>query len=187
LYDEKASYSWWRKNGNNYLAGNQVKQIQRAGEFGFTLIELLISMSVVIVLTTLGVPSVLNLIRDARLSAQADLFSTALSTARIEAIKQRKDFSVCPSNSGATACSTSAADWANGLLIWDGAAVFKVLPVASSTTITSAAASVVFRGTLGSATAAASFTVCASGRKQQQVDVTLSGHVMKRINTTTCS
>ena len=166
-----------------------MKQIQRAGEFGFTLIELLISMSVVIVLTTLGVPSVLNLIRDARLSAQADLFSTALSTARIEAIKQRKDFSVCPSNSGATGCSTSAADWANGLLIWDvnGAAVFKVLPIASSTTITSVATSVVFRGTLGSATAAASFTVCASGRKQQQVDVTLSGHVMKRINTTTCS
>lgn len=154
---------------------------------GFTLIELILSLTVVIVLTTLGVPSVLNLIRDARLSAQADLFSSALSTARIEAIKQRKDFTVCPSNTSANACSTSAADWANGLLISDGAAIFKVVPIASSTTITSAATSVVFRGTLGSATAAASFTVCASGRKQQQVDVTLSGHVMKRINTTTCS
>lgn len=164
-----------------------MKQFHHSGESGFTLIELILSLTVVIVLTTLGVPSVLNLIRDARLSAQADLFSTTLSTARIEAIKQRKDFTVCPSNSAATACSTSATDWSNGLLIWDGAAIFKVVPVASSTTITSAATSVVFRGTLGSATAAASFTVCASGRKQQQVDVTLSGHVMKRINTTTCS
>lgn len=156
-------------------------------EFGFTLIELILSLTVVIVLTTLGVPSVLNLIRDARLSAQADLFSSALSTARIEAIKQRKDFTVCPSNTGASACSASAADWAKGLLIMDSATVIKVVPIADSTTITSAATSVVFRGTLGSATAAASFTVCASGRKQQQVDVTLSGHVMKRINTTTCS
>ncbi|QRM18027.1 hypothetical protein GBK02_00780 [Dechloromonas sp. TW-R-39-2] len=162
-----------------------MKPVYRSGEVGFTLIELIISITVLIMLAMLGVPSLLNLIRDARLSAQADLFSTALSTARIEAIKQRKDFKVCPSNSGATACSTSASDWGKGLLIWDGAAIFKVVPIADSTTIASAATEVMFRGTLGSATAAASFTICASGRKQQQVDVTLSGHVMKRINTAT--
>lgn len=156
-------------------------------ESGFTLIELIITLSVLILLTTLGVPSMLNLIRDARLSAQADLLASTLSTARIEAIKQRKDFTVCPTNTGASDCSGSAADWSKGLLIRDSGGVTKIVPVAESTTITLAATTVVFRGTLGSATAAASFTICSSGRKQQQVDVLLSGHVMKRINTTTCS
>ena len=48
-----------------------------------------------------------------------------------------------------------------------------------------AAVSVVFSGTIGNATAT-TFKLCVTGRKEQQVNVAVSGHVSKQINATVC-
>lgn len=156
---------------------------------GFTMIELLVTVVIVGALTMIAVPGMTDLVRDARLSTQTDLLVSTLNTARLEAIKRRTNITVCPvatDANTAAACSANASDWAKGMVIWDGAAVTQRLQSKTGLTVTTAATSVVFSGTLGSASAASSFTLCTTGRKQQQVDVSLSGHVSKRTNATVC-
>lgn len=162
----------------------------RSSAAGFTLVELVVTLTIVVILSLVAVPGMLDLIRDARLSAQTDLLVSTLNTARLEAIKRRTNVTVCPVASDAntaTACSANAAHWANGMVIWDGTAIVQRIQNKSGLTLTTTATSVVFNATLGSATAAPSFTLCTTGRKQQQVDVAMSGHVSKRTNSTTCS
>lgn len=157
---------------------------------GFTLVELMVTVVILAILLAIGVPSITNLLRDARLSGQADQLVGILKAARIEAIKERKDYTVCPSAAPdtATVCSTTLADWSSGVLIWDGTTVVRRASVAQGVTVTFAATTVVFRGTIGSSPAAGTITVCATGRTEQQIDITLSGRVSKRINSgTTCS
>lgn len=156
---------------------------------GFTLVELMVTMAVAAILTVLAAPGMLNLIRDARLSSQSDLLVRTLSTARLEAIKQRANMTVCPATNANSdnACAANASDWSTGILVSDGTAIIQRVQMKEGLTIVTAATSVVFSGTLGSSTAT-SFTLCVSGRSQHQVDVTASGYVSKRINTATiCS
>lgn len=153
---------------------------------GFTLVELMITLAILTVLTVIAVPGMNNLLSDARLSAQSDLFVSTLNSARLEAVKQRKNMTVCPASNpdSDTACSTSATDWSTGFMVSDGTGMIQRIQAKQGLTITTTATSVVFSGTLGSA-ATASFTLCAPGRKQHQVDVAPSGHVSKRINSST--
>lgn len=156
---------------------------------GFSLIELMVVLVIAIVLTLVAVPGMTDLFRDARLSTQTDMLISTLNSARLEAVKQRKNITVCPMTNAdtGTACSASASDWTNGFGVWDGAAIIQRVAVKGGAAITTTATSVVFVGTFGSASATASFTLCASGRKQQQIDVGVSGHVSKKINTALCS
>ncbi|MDP2882393.1 MAG: GspH/FimT family pseudopilin [Azonexus sp.] len=163
---------------------------------GFTLVELMVTLAILIILTVIAVPGMTDLIRDARLSSQSDLLVSALNSARLEAIKRRKSITVCPATNANTdtACAASAAAWSTGILVIDEDVVVPVderviqrVQMKQGLTITTAATSVAFSGTLGSS-AVTTFTLCTTERKEHQVDVTLSGHVGKRINSgTTCS
>ncbi|MDC9725493.1 MAG: GspH/FimT family pseudopilin [Gammaproteobacteria bacterium] len=53
---------------------------------GFTLLELMITLSIAIMLITIGLPSFTNLIRDSRMTANANDILTALNYARSEAV-----------------------------------------------------------------------------------------------------
>lgn len=155
---------------------------------GVTLVELMVTLTILAILLSVGVPGMTDLIRDARLSSQSDLLVGTLNAARLEAVKQRKAMKVCPASNANTdtACATSADAWSTGIMVSDGASIIQRVQMRDGLTITTAATSVVFSGTLGS-TAAATFTLCTSGRKQHQVDVAASGHVSKRINSDICS
>jgi len=156
---------------------------------GFTLLELMITLAVLVILTMIAVPSMTNLIRDARLSTQTDLLVNTLNTARIEAIKQRKNMTICAANNPNTATACGGAGlWSNGVIIYDPAdvAVVKRLPFPAGVTVDSASSSVVFNATIGSA-AAVTFTLCAPERRQQVVNVLPSGRVTKSMGNTTCS
>lgn len=151
---------------------------------GFSLVELMVTLAIIIIVTLVALPSMTGLVRDARISAQTDLLVSTLNSARLEAVKQRKDMTVCPManpNSG-TACSTDAGDWSNGFGVWDGTAIVQRVQAKTNVTLTTSATSVVFRGTLGSSTAAPTFTLCISGVKEREVDVVLSGHVSRKMN-----
>lgn len=167
-----------------------IRPIHSRQASGFSLIELLITLVILGILSAMTGPSILGLLRDARLSSQADLLVSTLNSARMDAIKQRKDFTVCPASSNVntdTACSANVAHWVNGVMIWNGANIVQRSQPNQGLTITTTATSVVFNGTFGSAVAASSFTLCVPGRKEQQIDVYLSGRVSKKINATTCS
>ena len=159
-----------------------------AEQSGVTLIELLIGLAILGILCIVAVPSMNNMIRDARLSAQTDLLIHVLNIARLEAVKQRTSMTVCPAANPDTdnACSASAADWANGIMVWDGAAITQRIQSKRDMTVNSnAAVSVMFAGTIGSATAT-TFTLCVPGRREQQVNVAVSGRISKQINATIC-
>ncbi|WP_298393696.1 GspH/FimT family pseudopilin [uncultured Azonexus sp.] len=157
---------------------------------GFSLVEVMVASAVLAIILLVGVPSMLELNRDARMSAQADQILGLLGLARMEAIKERRDFRLCPATTPdtATACSASANDWSNGILVMDGTTVFRRLSIPAGITINSAVTEVRFTGTLGSSTAAVTMTICAQGRRQQQIGVALSGRVAKRVNASvTCT
>lgn len=162
----------------------------RRNIYGFSLIELMVTLSIAAVLLSVAVPSMSSLVRDARLSTQADLLVRTINGTRMEAIKQRKNFKICPTATPdtATACSTVASDWFKGWLVIDSDnTISQRISGKSGITVTSAAVALEFTGTLGTPTAASSFTICAPTRMQIMVNVSASGHVYKRIDTTVCS
>jgi len=77
---------------------------------GFTLIELMITLAIVVILLTVGIPSFTEMIKSNRLTTEINELVTVLSFGRTEAIKRGVDVTVCKSNTG-TSC---AGNWENG-------------------------------------------------------------------------
>jgi prepilin-type N-terminal cleavage/methylation domain-containing protein len=69
---------------------------------GFTLIELLITMAIVSILMSVGLPSFQSIITDSRLTSTANAMLSAYQLARMEALKQHKDVYVTTADSWAT-------------------------------------------------------------------------------------
>lgn len=173
-----------------------VRSSSRSG--GFTMVELSVTVALMAILLAIAAPSMTGMIRDARISTQADLLVSTLNSARLEAIKQRTDMTVCPlANPDAdVACSNAAADWSAGFGIWDvgdataipprPASIIQRVQAKGDATVTNAALSVTFNRTLGSAAAASAFVLCVSGKKQRTVSVGLSGHVSKTLDVVDC-
>lgn len=62
---------------------------------GFTLVELMVTIAILAILATIGLPSFQRLIADYRVSAQANSVQGLLQFARSEAVKRRESVSVC--------------------------------------------------------------------------------------------
>lgn len=92
--------------------------LYRQGEGGFTLIELMIVVVLVAIILSFGVPSFNTVIRNNRIVAATNDFSTALSLARTTAIKQGTG-AVIQAASG----SPSTNEWGQGFTVseWDDA------------------------------------------------------------------
>ena len=73
---------------------------------GVTLLELIVTLAIVAIVATLGVPGFQQMLRNNRLSTQTNEFLAALSLARSEAIKRGVRVSLCKSADGAN-CITS--------------------------------------------------------------------------------
>ena len=71
---------------------------------GFTLVELMITIGVLVVLTTLAVPSFVDLLDRNRLRGAGDALISLISNARIEAIKNDLDVSVAMAGGGTAWC-----------------------------------------------------------------------------------
>ncbi len=96
---------------------------------GFTLIELMITLAIVGILLTLGVPSLKTFMQGNQLIASSNELISALHVARSEAIKLNSRVSICESSNG-TSCSTTGS-WKNGWIVFvdfDGNLVNNGLP-----------------------------------------------------------
>ncbi|MCY7354813.1 MAG: GspH/FimT family pseudopilin [Lysobacter sp.] len=63
---------------------------------GFTLIELMITLVVVVVVTTLGLPAFADTLQRTRVSAASHSLSATLASARSTAVMRKEPVSVCP-------------------------------------------------------------------------------------------
>ncbi len=73
---------------------------------GFTLLELIITLAVAAILLATALPGFEAFIRDNRLTTQANVFVSALSLARSEAVRRGSHVIVCKSANG-TQCSNN--------------------------------------------------------------------------------
>jgi type IV fimbrial biogenesis protein FimT len=75
---------------------------------GFTLIELMITVAIMSILLTVGLPSFQSIIASSRLTAAANAMVSALQLARMEALKQHKPVAITKKNG----------DWKNGWIVF---------------------------------------------------------------------
>lgn len=83
---------------------------------GFTLIELMITLFIVGILLSVGVPSLKTFMQSNQLVASTNELISALHVARSEAIKLNTRVSICDSSDGATCGGTG--DWSNGWIVF---------------------------------------------------------------------
>jgi type II secretion system protein H len=93
-------------------------QPSRTNEHGVTMIELLVVIAIVGIFSAMAAPSFSSLLASTRLSSQANDIVADVRTARGEAAARGIWVGMCPSADGGTTCSTSAANWANGRIIF---------------------------------------------------------------------
>lgn len=157
---------------------------------GFTLVELIVTVSLLVVIVAIGVPSLSDLLRASRLSSESDGLIGVINLARVEAIRSKNDAMVCAFANPATdvACSANASDWAKGWGVISNGVVIRRVEPGVGIVVSGASASLTYNGTIGGATAAFSLNVCTTGQKQQQISVGMSGAVSKSVSTSTvCS
>lgn len=85
---------------------------------GFSLVELMVTISIASILLAVAVPSYQSLMRESRLTTQANELMTALHYARSEAVKRGMRVTICKSADGATCNGDS---WQDGWLIFSDA------------------------------------------------------------------
>jgi prepilin-type N-terminal cleavage/methylation domain-containing protein len=82
---------------------------------GFTVLELMITVALIAVLSVIAAPSLRDLIKNGRMTSQANDLMTDLAIARGEAVKRGVRTAICTSSNG-TACT--ATPWNQGWIIF---------------------------------------------------------------------
>jgi len=85
---------------------------------GFTLIELMITLAIVAILLTVGVPSLTTFMQGNRLIAASNELITDLHVARSEAIKLNKRVTICESINGTSCTNPGTGDWRKGWIVF---------------------------------------------------------------------
>lgn len=83
---------------------------------GFTLIELMITLAIVAILLTVGVPAMKKFLQGSQLIASTNELHSALHIARSEAVKSNARVTICSSDDG-TSCSGST-NWRDGWIVF---------------------------------------------------------------------
>ena len=83
---------------------------------GFSLFELIMTLALVALILTLGLPSFGSLVADQRLRVEADALFHAVHLARKASIVRRRVVSLCPSDDGESC--TPGYDWSGGWIVF---------------------------------------------------------------------
>jgi len=90
--------------------------MKKITESGFTLVEMLVAMAILVVVTSLAVPSMTELIESNRTNSITQSLYASLVSARSEAVSRNQNVVICKSSNGIF-CTTANA-WEQGWLIF---------------------------------------------------------------------
>ncbi|MCG8436111.1 MAG: GspH/FimT family pseudopilin [Gammaproteobacteria bacterium] len=89
---------------------------------GFNIIELMVTLAILSVLVTVGVPSMVEFVKNNRMTANINDFIVAINVARSEAIKRRAAVSICRSSNplaDSPSCDTGGGTgWHTGWVVF---------------------------------------------------------------------
>jgi len=88
---------------------------------GFTLVELLLAVAIVGLLTTVGIPSLSDFLKNSGLKSTAYELMSAMTVARSEAVKRGTTVILCRSadpHASTPTCGGTARDWSDGWLVF---------------------------------------------------------------------
>ncbi|WP_299197733.1 GspH/FimT family pseudopilin [uncultured Amphritea sp.] len=97
--------------------------INRA-EQGFTLIELMVALSILVILLTIGVPSLIGFVHAQKMDSAVQLLKDSYNQARYEAVTRHQSVTLCPLDSATNQCGNV---WGGGVLLYidqDGDSLF---------------------------------------------------------------
>ncbi|RTE64374.1 prepilin-type N-terminal cleavage/methylation domain-containing protein [Amphritea opalescens] len=87
----------------------------RQQQKGFTLMELMVTLSVLLILMTVGMPSLSNYLHSQRLNTATQLLKDSYNQARFEAVTRKKAVTLCPLDASTGGCGNS---WGAGILVY---------------------------------------------------------------------
>jgi prepilin-type N-terminal cleavage/methylation domain len=93
-----------------------LKKLKALAKNGFTIIELMITIGLLAVMVTLGIPAFTSTINSNETAAKSNAFLSALKMARSEATKRRLTIFVCASDNQ-TDCASN--DWSDGWIVFE--------------------------------------------------------------------
>lgn len=106
----------YRQNKNNHRSGFPHKWYKSSNQRGFNILELIATLSITATLTGIGVPAMLDLVRNNRIVVQLNEFVHTLHIARNEAISRSRGVTICKSSNGSSCDSTGT--WENGWIVF---------------------------------------------------------------------
>jgi len=158
---------------------------------GFTIVELMITIAIVAILLTVGIPSFRNVILNTRLTSLANEVVASVQIARSEAIKRNATVRLCASANGTTCATTGS--WEQGWIVLTAAGVVlrhEALQTGWKVTEAGGLRELTFRPT-GFGGSTASLRVCRSnplGNAERLVAVGPTGGTsVQRTSTGSCS
>lgn len=164
---------------------------------GFTLLELMTAITVLAILTAIGVPAFGSLMRNGAIASEANNLVSAMNVARSEAMKRGVRVSLCPAPAKATEC-TKTSDWSGGILVFEDdwgaagalnpndkpiqhfAAAADAVTITGSAPISSDAEFVVFMPSAALSGSARTFNVTKTGctqNQRRQIVVAMTGRI----------
>lgn len=93
--------------------------MMQAKQQGFTLLELMITVAIIGILAVIAVPSYHRLMASTKMQTVLGEFRSTLFMAQKEAIRSKRDISVCPSTDGVS-CNAPPRDFSVGWIVIQG-------------------------------------------------------------------
>jgi type IV fimbrial biogenesis protein FimT len=140
----------------------------RAACGGFTLVELLVTMTIAVILMSIGVPSFNYVLDDTRMDRGQSSLVDAVQLAKSEAVKRNASVSVSP---------VAGSDWSTGLSVKVGAQELRQFQALNGTSLSCVGDCTALAFSGAGTTAAQTFRLCSSRGAGREMTLYVTGKI----------